>query len=178
MIDSADTATSGISKQLREFDSPRLRGIAENNPHREVRAAARLELTRRANKANALICQAFDLTLPELVREADGMKAVKLTDDLHVLIMWASGFDLPAPVSIAAGLKAVDEAVGKKDSAALEQLRHSAVSTAVRTAASHALRINVWPNPLVKGGVLSKGTVHAPPPRPGKHTPRRAMHTG
>ncbi len=175
MVKDTGTATDSISRRLKGFDSDRLLGIARINPKPQVKAAARSELARRANEANALISQAFDITLPEAVREADGMKAVKLTDDLFQLILWTSGFDLPANVSIGSGLKAVDKAVEKKDRGALEQLRHSAVSTAVRTAASHALRINVWPNVLAKDGTLSGGTVPAPAGGTAKKTDGRAM---
>lgn len=136
------------------------------------------DLTRRTKEANALISQAFDITLPEVMREADGLKAVELTDDLNLLIAWASGFDLPAPVSIRSGLKAVDKAVEKEDRVALSQLRRSAVSSAVQTAASHALGIKLWPNLPAKYGVLSKGTLHAPARGIPKERRRRTMHTG
>ena len=163
MVNDTRTARDGIAARLKEFKPHRLLGIAKINDNPALRIAAGLELVERTSDANALIGWAFDVhVLLAPVREAAGLKAVTLTDDVHALITWASGFDLPASASMAAGKKAIEKAIEQKDRSAIVKLRFGAVSSAVQTAASHALGRRVWPNPLAKDGTLSKGTVPAP----------------
>ncbi|MDD5340447.1 MAG: hypothetical protein PHV13_04315 [Candidatus ainarchaeum sp.] len=163
MDTTTDTARNGIYARLREFKPQRLLGIAKINGSPALRIAAGLELVERTSDANALIGWAFDVhVLLAPVREAAGLKAVTLTNDVDALITWASGFDLPASASIAAGKKAIETAIKQKNRDAVVKLRFGAVSGAVQTAASNALGRRVWPNTLAKDGVLSKGTVPAP----------------
>ncbi len=176
MVNDTDAVRDGEYGQLKGFKPQRLLGIAKINDNPEVRIAAGLELVGRTTDADALIGWAFDVpALLYPVREAAGLKAVTLTDDVHALITWASGFDLPASASIAAGKKAIEKAIEKNDRNAIVQLRFSAVSSPVQTAASHALGKRVWPNLLAKDGMLSKGTVPAPVGGSAKKTNGRMM---
>lgn len=175
MVNNTDTARTSISEQLKGFDTSRLLGIVKYNDHPAVIRAAEAELVERTDDPRKLIGWAEDGFRSLTMREAAGIKAVRLTDSPGLLVIWGQSYAVPTPVSVGAGLKMIKGAK-KEDRPLLRQLHNNATVELVKLAALSALEklAEPVPNRLATDGVLSRGTVHAPVWAV-KKAPRHAM---